>query len=75
MASPMVQMSRAIRHVIEDNSKPYHPNAGLRGLEDETLNELANIVSAFAQDLIAEHERRRGERVASQAPPPKEPDV
>lgn len=73
MASPMVQMSRAIRHVIEDNNT--HCPATLQGLNDETLHELSQVVSAFAQDLIAEQGRRHGERVASQAPPPKEPDV
>lgn len=67
MASPMVQMSRAIRHVIEDNADAAQPN--LKGLSDETLHGLAQIVSAFAQDLIQEQGRRHGERVASQATP------
>ena len=54
--SPMVQMSRAIRRVIEDNTPMYGKD--LRGLPDLALVEFTQIVGAFALDLRAELDRR-----------------
>ena len=55
--SVMVQMSRAIRHVIEDNSN----DPTLKGLKDEDLRDLVTIVGAFYGDLKAEFDGRESE--------------
>lgn len=70
MASPMVLMSRAIRRCIQDNADAATPE--LRGCSTETLKEFHQILTAFQMDIADELSRRA---VASQAPPPKEPDV
>ncbi len=54
MPDAMVQMSRAIRHVIEDNSTAND----LSGLPTETLRDFTQILGAFWTDLKDELERR-----------------
>jgi len=56
--SPMAEMSRAIRHVLEDNGA----QPTLREVPTQTLIEFVDIVGAFYLDLKEELERRRGER-------------
>jgi hypothetical protein len=51
-ASPMVQMSRAIRLTIERQAPT------LRELDDKTLRQFMQIVTAFSHDLKDEWERR-----------------
>jgi hypothetical protein len=55
IADAMVQMSRAIRHVIEDNSTPGHT---LKDVRDDDLLDFVQITGAFWADLREEAERR-----------------
>ncbi len=50
----MSEMSRAIRHMIEDHSS----NRTLTGLPDATLEQFTSIVGAFYFDLRAEWNKR-----------------
>ncbi len=56
--SPMVVMSRAIRHVLEDYEEP-GIEAGLKSLPDDALLQFVQIVGAFYGDLKAEVDRRQ----------------
>ena len=55
MADAMVQMSRAIRHCIEDNST----GSTLKDVPDGALHDFITITSAFLADMQAEAERRK----------------
>ncbi len=51
--SAMVEMSRAIRHTIEDHAPT------LKELRDADLDDFITIVEAFYLDMREEQERRR----------------
>lgn len=54
-----MQMSKAIRQVLEANSAP---SGHLSELPDETLHDLVGIVGAYYGDLRNEEKRRKRRR-------------
>lgn len=61
---PMVAMSRAIRHTIEDFT-PLNGDRTLGTLPDAALQQFAEIVAAFNADLRDELARRRAQAEAT----------
>lgn len=57
----MAEMSRAMRHVVEDNN---NGRGSLKDLPQDILVDFATIVQAFGADLHDELTRRRSEAAA-----------
>jgi hypothetical protein len=68
--SAMAEMSRAIRLTIEKWAPAAGPQKGmLQGLDQEVLDDFAEIVAAFSGDLSGERMRRQQAAHGEDAPP------